>query len=198
MHCDVQGPIQNPCSSGARYFLPLLGDAFVLSVVCLIQSKKGYTTVLEDMIANMETATGRTVKELGSDSALELLSKDFQSWLRVKGIAHETSPSYFAESNGKAERLRQTLLSTTRCLSQMVSIVPWNKKLWDDAVMTANYLTNRMYSASGNMKEKTSYEAFTGMKPNLSIFVFLDQKHMFKFQNKSELPNYLLARTQNY
>lgn len=190
VHCDVQGPISIDCASGARYFIPLLDDASGLSMVRLLRSKDGSAAALKEMIAQMEKTTGRSVKRLRSDNATELLSKKFQGWLREKGITHEKSPAYSPESNGKAERVQQTIMTTTRCLLEMVKSVPDHKELWDEAVLTANYLRNRMYSTSGNMPGKTPYEAFTGRKPDLSVLRVYGSKafvHVPKEKRKGKL-----------
>lgn len=140
VHCDLMGPISNKSISGARYFLPLLDDSSGLSMVRLLKTKDESTVALQEMIALMEKTTGRSVKRLRSDNASELLSNRFQNWLRERGIQHETSPVYSPESNGKAERILQTLMNTTRCLLRMGKNIPNNKSTWDEAVLTANYL----------------------------------------------------------
>lgn len=85
-----------------------------------------------------------------------------------KGITHETSPAYYPESNGKAERVQQTIMNTKRCILKMIEKIPDHTELWDEAVLTYTFLRNRMNSTSGNMQDKTPYEAFTVKKPDLS------------------------------
>ena len=41
--------------------------------------------------------------------------------------------------------------------------------IWDEAVLTANYLRNRLFSESCSDGKKTPYEAFTGNRPDLSF-----------------------------
>lgn len=72
--------------------------------------------------------------------------------------------------------MQKTVMTTIRCLLDMVKSVPTHKELWDEAVMTSNYLRNRMVSTSGNMPGKTPYEALTGRKPDLSVLRTLGSK----------------------
>lgn len=51
------------------------------------------------MITELETCTRKCVKSLRSDNGSELLSNDFQDWLKWKRIIHEKSPPQSPESN---------------------------------------------------------------------------------------------------
>lgn len=116
-----------------------------------LRSKDESAAALKDMIAQMEKTTGCLVKRLRGDNETEALRKTFQAWLHEKGITHKTSPAYSPESNGKAERVQQTITTPTRCVLDMVRSVPEHKELLVEAVLTASYLGNRMYSTSENM-----------------------------------------------
>lgn len=59
-------------------------------------------------------------------------------------------------------------MNKTRCLLDMIKDIPDYSELWNDAVSPSNYLRNRIYSSSCNMKSVTHFEAFTGKKPDLS------------------------------
>lgn len=104
------------------------------------------------------------MKRLLGENSSELMSKNFQRWMRERGIVHETFPVYSPESNGKAERIQKTIINTTRCLLDMVKDLPKHTEVWDEAVATANYLRNRMYSASGNKPDRTPHEEFKGKR----------------------------------
>ena len=169
LHCDIQGPITNPSQSGFRYFVPLLDDASGLSMITMVKRKSEVAKVVKDMIQKMERLTGKVVKRLRSDNASELLSTSFKQWISEKGITQELSPPYSPESNGKAERVQQTIMSITRCLLDMIKHIPGHTQFWPEAVHTANFIRNRMYTASCNDPTKTPYEMFGGSKPDLSI-----------------------------
>lgn len=60
-------------------------------------------------------------------------------------------------------------MNTTRWILNMIKHVPENSELWDEAVVTSNYIRNIMFSVSGNMGNVSQLEAFTGKKQYLSI-----------------------------
>lgn len=143
----------------------------------------------------MENMTQKSVQRFRSDNAPELLSKDFKSYLSEKGIVMELSPPYSPESNGRAERVQQTILGITRCLLATIRKMPSYLRLWDEAVLTANFIRNRTFSESTQDANKTPYEAFTGNRPDLSslrvfgcrAFVHIPkQKRTEKLQSRSE------------
>lgn len=168
----------------------LLDHASGLSMARLLRSKDESAAALKDMIAEMEKTTGRSVKRRRSEDATELLSKKFQGWLLEKRIIHEISPAYSLQSIGNAEGIQQTIMTTTRCLLEMVKSMPVYKELWDKTVLTANYQRNRMYSTSESMPGKTSYDAFTGRKPELSLLQVYSSKafvHVHKEKRRGKL-----------
>lgn len=82
VHCDLHGPISNPSMSGAIYFVVMLDDASGLSMVRLLNAKDSSRPALHDMITQMETRTGRSLKRLHEDNESDLLYNDFQQFLR--------------------------------------------------------------------------------------------------------------------
>lgn len=64
-------------------------------------------------------------------------------------------------------------MKTTRSLLDMLHCKPNQTDVWDESVSTSNYLHNRMYSTSGNMKDMKPFMAFRRTKVELShLFVF--------------------------
>lgn len=53
LHCDLHGPITNPCISCSKYFLPLLDDASGISMVRILNSKDESRQALKGMITQM-------------------------------------------------------------------------------------------------------------------------------------------------
>lgn len=67
------------------------------------------------------------------------------------------------QQNGVAERMNRTLTERARALLN-TSGLP--KTFWGDAILTANYLNNRIPSRANNCN-KTPFELWTGRKPEL-------------------------------
>ncbi len=75
------------------------------------------------------------------------MSTEFSKYLKDNGIDHYTSVAYCPQSNGKAERLNQTLIEKARC---MIIAAKVNYNLWTTAIDTANYIRNRSPTSSLN------------------------------------------------
>lgn len=168
VHSDVIGPVQVPSLGGSRYCVPLYDDGSALSLVRFVTAKYEVPSALKEMIAELETVSKAKVERLRTDNGSEFKSKSVQAWLKSKGIKHELTSPYSPESNGKAERLNRTLMDIARSLLQEIYTVSGHERLWAEAMHTANYIRNRMYTSACNDPNKTPFEVITGKRPDLS------------------------------
>lgn len=122
----------------------------------------------KEFIALAENQTGRKIKCFQSDNSLEFVGKDFNNFLRNKGITRRLTIPYNPEQNGVAERRNRTLLDMARCLLAESGLP---SKFCAEAVNTANYIRNRCPSKSLN--GLTPYQMWTGKVP--------DVEHLKKF-----------------
>lgn len=155
LHTDIVGPMKSASIGGSRYFVPLYHDGSAVSLVRFIKTKSAASSAVKEMINGSETLYNCKVQRLNvrrirSDNVTVFLSEQFQNWLKEKGIFHELSSPYSPESNGKAERLNRTLLDMARTLMMDLGDSQSNRQLWAEAVNTANYLRNRIYSSACN------------------------------------------------
>ncbi|KAL4185156.1 hypothetical protein AMTRI_Chr10g229260 [Amborella trichopoda] len=89
---------------------------------------------------------------LQSDNSKEYHSIEFQNYFAEHGILHQTSCAH-TQQNGVAERKNQHLLEVTHSL--LINMrVP--KVYWGDALLTACYLINSMFSSILNKKASHS------------------------------------------
>ena len=113
----------------------------------------------------VETQTGRKVKRVRSDQALEFHSKQVTEFAKKYGIILETSAIYAHEQNGKAERMNKTLtdMARTTMIESCLSEAPWA-----EALRTACHVRNRIVSRSPRSdKPTTPFEAYYGRKPEV-------------------------------
>ena len=106
-------------------------------------------------------------QQLRTDNGKEVLSNNFKKWLAKKGILHELTSAYSPESNGKAERLNRTLLDMARTMFLSAPQLPRHKQMWAEAVNTACYIRNRMFTSASSVK-KTPYEILLNKRPDIS------------------------------
>ena len=103
------------------------------------------------------------IAALRTDNGGEYLSKEFEEYLKLKGIRHELTIAHTPEQNGVAERMNRTLMESARA---MIAHAGLSNEYWAEAVATAVYLKNRTTSA---VKEgMTPYEKWYKRKPDIS------------------------------
>ena len=106
-------------------------------------------SIFEKFYKEIKTLFGVSIRTLRSDNAREYLSQQFQTFMSSNGILHQTSCPHTPQQNGVVERKNRHLVETTRTLL-LHGNVPL--RFWEDAVLTACYLINRMPSPVLNNK----------------------------------------------
>jgi hypothetical protein len=163
VHTDVFGPTQVASMGKSRYFVTFIDDFSRYVYVYTLQAKSQVFGVLKEYVAMVENQTGNKVKCLRSDNGGEYTSKAVESFLKAKGIVHETTIPNTSEQNGVAERMNRTLMENAR---SMLCHAQLPRKFWAEAVSTAAFLRNR--SPTVAVPEKTPFERWFGYKPSLN------------------------------
>ena len=162
LHMDLCGPFQVASIGGSRYAATFLDDHSKVSIVRLLQYKSELSAALQDVVLLLENQTGKTLKTIRSDRGGEFVNSKVEAWLHSKGIAHQKTVPYSPQQNGVAERLNRTLVEKTRAELFDAGL---GKEFWGEAMHVASYLRNRSPAAG---LSTTPYEAFTGVKPDVS------------------------------
>ena len=167
IHTDIEGggntlTRDTVTDSGNRYYIVFTDDFTRYRWWYPLKTKSQAFTVLQDFLALIKNQFGLSLKKLRSDNGGEFASKAVQNYLREQGIEQELTVPHAPEQNGVAERANRTLIERAR--TQLIGAgLP--AKLWAESLNTAVYLANRSPTRS---LEKTPYEAWHGMKPDLS------------------------------
>ena len=114
----------------------------------------------------MKTQFNTQIQILRSDNGGEFVNHDFQTYFQQHGIIHETTCPQTPQQNGVAERKNRHLLETARALL-IGAHVP--RHHWDDAIVTAVHLINRMPSSV--LTFKTPLQVLTQHRPLPSVLV---------------------------
>ena len=176
VHCDLAGPIEQTAREGFKYALCFTDDFSSLITMYFLKNKSDTVKATKKCLADV--APYGCVKRLRSDNGGEFISKEFKELMLDSKIKHETSAPRSPHQNGSAERQWRTVFEMARCML-IESGLP--KYLWTYAVMSAAYIRNRCYNPRIT---KTSFEAFTGIRPNVSnmhffgtqCFAYVDEK----------------------
>ena len=118
IHSDVCGPMPTQSIAGNKYFLTFIDDYSRYYKIYFMKNKSEVFNKL-----NFKEFESITTNECGcsigtsrTDNGGEYLSKDFESYLKSKGINHELSAPYSPAQNGVAERFNRTLMESARAI----------------------------------------------------------------------------------
>ncbi|KAH0816960.1 hypothetical protein GEV33_005831 [Tenebrio molitor] len=163
VHTDVCGPIRTHSLGGAKYFIEFIDDASRWCEVRFLKSKAEVSKATTEYIALVEIQKGKKIKCFQSDNGAEYTGKEFNDYLKKRGITRRLTAPYNPEQNGTAERKNRTLLDSAKCLLQKESNL--RNSFWAEAVNTANY---RLPTKS--LDGRTPYEVWTDKVPDISHF----------------------------
>ena len=161
IHTDLCGPINVPSMVGNRYILIFVDDFSRYCVTYLLKDKSEIHNLLRKFVAKVKNKFERKPQAFQSDSSGEYISNHRQTFLEEQGILNRRTVPYTPEQNGIAERKLRSLLEMTRC---MLADAELPNKLWDDVVMTATYLQNRLPTKGTT---KAPFEIWHGRIPNI-------------------------------
>jgi transposase InsO family protein len=185
VHSDVMGPFQIPSAGGKRYVLTFIDDFSRFSVIYLLSAKSEVSIKIKEYINYVERFTEKKLKCLRTDNGGEYSSEDLEKYLKDKGIIHQKTTPYSPQQNGIAEKKNDTLARTMRSMLYDMNVP---LELWGEAIMTANYVLNRVVSRS-IPEGKTPYEIWMKKKPcikDLRVFGCL-AFYFIPSENRSKL-----------
>ena len=101
IHTDVCGPMRTETYGGSRYFVTFIDDYTRCCKVYIMRHKSEVMDKFKEYETNV---SGEKIGTLCSDNGGEYVSNEFETYLKSKGIRHETTVAYTPEQNGVAER----------------------------------------------------------------------------------------------
>jgi hypothetical protein len=161
---DTCGPFPTATPSGKQYFHIILDDCSNFGFMALLRARTEAVPFYKNMEAFLERKTSRRVLTVRMDGVRELSEGDLAGHFRTAGIAVQVTAPYAHSQNGKAERYVRTLEDGSQVLLADSGLPA---SFWGDAVLTVQYVRNRVPTSTLPL-DKTPYEVFFGMKPDLS------------------------------
>ncbi|XP_020704869.2 uncharacterized protein LOC110115833 [Dendrobium catenatum] len=161
MHTDVWGPAPLSSLNGYNYYVVFVDDFTRFSWVYPMFTKNETINKLQILINLIQTQFNSKIKNLRSDGGGEYTSREFTKLLNHHGIHHQLTCPYTPEQNGIAERKHRHLIETTRTLLHASNL---SLKFWLEALLTANYLINRLPSKTLNFDNP--YNLLHGHQPS--------------------------------
>jgi transposase InsO family protein len=165
LHMDLFGPIAYISIGGSKYCLVIVDDYSRFTWVFFLQDKSQIQETLKGFLRRVQNEFGLRIKKIRSDNGTKFKNSQIEGFLEDEGIKHEFSSPYTPQQNGVVERKNRTLLDMPRT---MLDEYKTSDRFWAEAINTACYTINCLYLH--RILKKTSYELFTGKKPNVSYF----------------------------
>ena len=165
LHMDICGPYPVQGPRGERYFFSILDDKSNWGFTFGLKLKSDAFSCYLSTEAFLERSNGVVVLTIRCGGELELTAGRMGDHLTSKGIVVQRTVPYAHQQNGKSERYIRTIEEGGQALLAD-SGLPMS--FWLDAVLTRQYLVNRL-PTSTLPENVTPFEVMTnGRKPDLS------------------------------
>lgn len=167
IHTDVCGPMQTITPGNKKYILTVIDDFSRYTKVYLLETKDQAAACIKNYVELVKTEHSRKPKIIRSDRGKEYVNKYLQDYLNNEGIKIQLTAAYSPQQNGVAERKNRSLMEMSRCMLIDANL---EKKYWGEAVVTANFLQNRLPTKA---TKKTHFELWHSKVPdvgNLKLF----------------------------
>jgi hypothetical protein len=127
IHSDVWGPCEVYSISGHRWFMTFIDGFSWYTWLYLLKHKSDVFIVFKDLCAFIKNKFGNTIKVLRSNNGTEYVNQEFEQFLAMNGIEHQTTCVNTPEQNGVDERKNRHLLEVARSLMFTMNVP---KFLW--------------------------------------------------------------------
>ena len=165
LHMDLCGPYPTQGPRGEKYFYNILDDKSNFGFTFGLRMKSDAFSHYQATEAFLERSSGVRVLTIRCGGELELMASRMGDHLTSKGVVVQRTVPYAHEQNGKSERYIRTLEEGGQALLADSGLPT---SFWLDAVLTRQYLCNRL-PTSTLPNNVTPFESITnGRKPNLS------------------------------
>ena len=167
-------------SKNKKHFLSFMNDYSKMSVIyiCNRNKTKRHFNMYKNM---MKKQFEKKLQRIRSNNECEYFAMKIS--LKTNEIHLKTTTIYIFEQNEMTKKLNKTLITTAK---EMLLWSGLPKKFWNEAILTANYIWNRL--SARDLKNKTSYEMWHERKSSIGhikTFECLMYIHIFsEIKNK--------------
>lgn len=169
IHSDLCGPFQTETPSGKRYILTFIDEYSRYTHIYLLREKSEVNQKMKEFIKLMKTQRDAIPKIFNTDRGGEYVNKKVTKLFEKFGIKLQNTAPYTPQLNGIAERKNRYLVEMTRCMLKDANLP---NKFWGEAIITANYLQNRLLTRSTNCIPFKTWNNQTPNLEHLNIFGF--------------------------
>ena len=105
VHSDVCSPMPVNSIGGSRYFVTFIDDFLRHTYVYFIKHKDEVLAKFKEFNSVVKNHTGKNVTTFRTNNGSEYCSREFESFLKEEGIAHQLTVPYNPAQNGVSERM---------------------------------------------------------------------------------------------
>ncbi|KAJ3482340.1 hypothetical protein NLJ89_g12145 [Agrocybe chaxingu] len=163
LHLDICGPYPVKTPHSEQYFFSVLDDRSNFGFTALLKDRTAALAFFKSCEAFLSRTSGRKVLTVRMDGGRELAEGRMKAYLLSAGIAMQVTAPYAHQQNGKAERFIRTIEEGGQVLLADSGLPA---SFWGDAVLTTQYLRNRLPTSS-LPSDTTPYEILFGWEPAL-------------------------------
>jgi hypothetical protein len=165
IHSDLMGPFLHPSINKERFVLIFFYDFSHFTWIYFLRQKSEVFQHLKYFKALVEKQFGKNIKVLRTDNGGEYVNHEIHNIFHEAGIQLQHTVPYTSQQNRVAERKNRSLKEMESCMLHAKSLP---QRLWAKALKFATYIQNR--SPHRYVKDKTPYEAWSGLKPEVAHF----------------------------
>jgi transposase InsO family protein len=177
LDADIQGPITDVDELGRIVRIRSIGGAYyLLNVICHhsrfifsipLTKKSEAAQHIINIINNIRTQYGISVRCVHSDNGGEFVNGTLQSYYTANGIVQSLSPAYSPSTNGTVERCNQTIMLMVKSMLSSSSAPSF---LWGEAAIQAARIHNSVPLKS--LDFRSPLEVVTGRPAHVPVTVF--------------------------
>ena len=116
VHSDIWGPSRVKSTLGYYYFVTFIDDYSRCTWLFLMKNRSDVFRIFQEFYAEIKNQFNTSIKILRTDNAREYMSSQFQYFLTLQGIIHQSSCAHTPQQNGVAERKNNHLVETAHTL----------------------------------------------------------------------------------
>jgi hypothetical protein len=134
---------------------------------------------LKDFKAHVETNSEKKIEFLRTDNEGEYVNHEIQNIFHEVGIQLQHMVPYNLQQNRVTERKNRSLKEMASCMLHEKSLP---QRLWAEALNCETYI--QKISSHRSVKDKTHYEAWSGLKLEVTHFYIFSSRAWSKIPSK--------------
>lgn len=195
VHSDLAGPMRHLTHGKFQYFIILVDEYTDMYWAIPLRHKSDAQTAIRQWVARVENESGHKLGTFRSDNGGEYTSNNLVTYLKDRGVRHETSIAKHSPQNGKAERSIQYLVRT---ITSLLVDAGLSQRYWGEALNYALRIIERLPASAASPSHPKQRLASWTKRPippdNLHLFgceAYLHNHDRYKFDKAGIKCRYL-------